>query len=109
MGFITLGTYMKLNENINEITGKYSELVALFKEFEGILGEKELAATGLATAIKKLNELIVDWKDIENLDDSSNEVQAQPELDLPSETQPELDLPSETQPELEEEIQERKK
>ena len=90
MGFVTLSTYMKLNENINEITAKYSELVALFKEFEEILGEKELEGTGLATAIKKLNELIVDWKDIEKLDDVQPDSGVQTPADLPAEL---MDLP----------------
>ncbi len=129
MGFVTLRTYMKLNENINEITAKYSELVALFKEFEEILGEKELEGTGLATAIKKLNELIVDWKDIEKLDDVQSDSDVQTPAELPAElmnlpmdgAQPDIQVQDEIQPvqtqketqtqevQDEEEIQEKKK
>ncbi len=86
MSFISLKTYLKLNENISLITQKYSELVTIAKEFENILGEKEVKTSGLLDSLKKLNEIILDYKEIEDIEDISTdltELPVQPDAEIP--------------------------
>ena len=117
MGFINFKTYIKLNENISIVTDKYSELVAIAKEFEEILGEKEMKGTGLIDSLKKLNELILDYKEIGEVTDLEAEADAavQPaeiETDVPTDVPVDVpvdvpaEIPGEVQEEMPEETQE---
>lgn len=81
MAFVKLSEFLRLDEGINEVTAKYSELVTIAKEFETLIGEKELKKTGLMNALKKLNELIIDFKGDFNEPAEKETQHAQPDED----------------------------
>jgi len=103
MAFVNLKQYLKLNENISIMTDKYSDIVALYKEFQELLGEKPVASTGLNAALKKLNEVILDFKgELSTISDPN-----EPKIQTQTQVQDELpmELPGDIQDETQDEFQ----